>query len=792
MIISTNAIAGESLKLPELPALPTLEEQNKDKQKQETNKITANAQQDDAPGFFRKITNFLGITSKKTSTIRAKSSKKNTDDQEELVELEQPPTPSNSAVNNKPLTTAKEELKIPSVPSLDLPALPPSNDTNAQPQPQLPTTDNQNNQSLPKTEITKSTNVQSLPIPTMPKDVQTDQQPAITKPDAGELKVPSLPPIDDLPALPPSNDTNAQPQLPTIDNQNNQSLPKTEITKPTNVQSLPIPTMPKDVQTDQQPAITKPDAGELKVPSLPPIDDLPALPPSNDTNAQPQLPTIDNQNNQSLPKTEITKSTNVQSLPIPTMPKDVQTDQQPATAKPDAGELKIPSVPSLDLPALPQSNDTNAQPQPQLPTTDNQNNQSLPKTEITKSTNVQSLPIPTMPKDVQTDQQPATAKPNAGELKVPSLPPIDDLPSLPQSNDTNAQPQPQLPTTDNQNNQSLPKTEITKSTDVQSLPIPTMPKDVQTDQQPAITKPDAGELKIPSLPPLSDNAAALTAQPPTTEQAKDNPTATTAEPSNVQPPSSSVNTTTTALPATNNIANENDELQSPPPLTTDKSKSARNTILGWFKSKDKEIYQTPAPQQTQLLDKKPIIIEKIVIDDQELTLEQSKFVNDEAMVLLLPNDDIVLGELSEEAKILFMDLYSYSMLLKQIQDKNNRTIQRESIDNFILNYDSYFNATPVLTIDDARNDAFNNLKNNNLFVLRALLDNYHVLQNTDENGNTLLHRTTELDSYSLTKFLLMRGINIQALNTYGQTALTIAEEQQNDDILRLIRKSGAR
>ncbi|WPY00285.1 Ankyrin repeats-containing protein [Candidatus Trichorickettsia mobilis] len=489
VIISTNAIAGESLKLPELPALPNLEEQDKDEQKQKTTKVTANTQQDDAPGFFRKITNFLGITSKKTSAIKTKSSKKNTNEQEEplSVELEQNPTSSNATVNNKPLTTAKEELKIPSLPPVDLPALPPTNTANAQ--------------------------------------------------------------------------TQAQPQLPTIDNQNNQPLPKTEITQ-SNVQSLPLPNSPKDVQTDKLPATTKPDAEELKIPSLPPSD-----------------------------------NSTITQLPIAEQAKDISTTAQPSN---------------------------------------------------------------------------------------------------------------------------------------------------------------------------------------------------TLESSNTQPSPSSDNSTTAAPAATNNIANENDELQSPPPLTSDKSKSARDTILGWFKSKNKEEYQAPAPQQTPILDKKPITIEKIVIDNQELTLEQSKFVNDETKVLLLPNDDIVLGELSEEAKILLMDLYSYSKLLKQIQDKNDRTIEREAIDNFILNYDSYFNTTPVLTIDDARIDAFNNVKHNNLFALRTLLDNYHVLQNTDENGNTLLHKTAELDSYFLTKFLLMRGINIQALNTDYQTALTIAEEQQNDAITRLIRKSGAR
>ena len=54
-------------------------------------------------------------------------------------------------------------------------------------------------------------------------------------------------------------------------------------------------------------------------------------------------------------------------------------------------------------------------------------------------------------------------------------------------------------------------------------------------------------------------------------------------------------------------------------------------------------------------------------------MEQLQFVNNEAQVLILPNDDVVLGELTESARINDMDLYLY---IKKFWENYNR-IKRE-------------------------------------------------------------------------------------------------------------------
>ncbi|CAN0599863.1 unnamed protein product, partial [Ectocarpus sp. 12 AP-2014] len=75
----------------------------------------------------------------------------------------------------------------------------------------------------------------------------------------------------------------------------------------------------------------------------------------------------------------------------------------------------------------------------------------------------------------------------------------------------------------------------------------------------------------------------------------------------------------------------------------------------------------------------------------EIDSTQLQFVNNETQVLILPNDDVVLGELTEHAKIDEMDLYSYIKLFWENYDRLKREPQREVIERFIEEYDENFN-----------------------------------------------------------------------------------------------------
>jgi hypothetical protein len=56
-------------------------------------------------------------------------------------------------------------------------------------------------------------------------------------------------------------------------------------------------------------------------------------------------------------------------------------------------------------------------------------------------------------------------------------------------------------------------------------------------------------------------------------------------------------------------------------------------------------------------------------------------------MLFLPNDDIVLGKLTNKAKLEQMDMYSFVLIFQQIFDTESREKQRRIVNNFIDYYD---------------------------------------------------------------------------------------------------------
>ena len=178
------------------------------------------------------------------------------------------------------------------------------------------------------------------------------------------------------------------------------------------------------------------------------------------------------------------------------------------------------------------------------------------------------------------------------------------------------------------------------------------------------------------------------------------------------------------------------------------------------------------------------------VTPHELSPEEALFVSDEAKILLLPDDDIILGKLSEQARIEQMDMHPYLKLFQESLDKARRADQETAIDNFIINYDlDSINNSKKDANEQQIDEAFEAIRKDNLFSLRALLDNYHLSQVIDQNGDTLLHASAWMDNYSLTKFLIMRGFNLTVFDFDQNTPLTLAEKEQNTDIVNLLRKA---
>ncbi|MGI4775362.1 MAG: hypothetical protein ACRYE9_00245 [Janthinobacterium lividum] len=150
-------------------------------------------------------------------------------------------------------------------------------------------------------------------------------------------------------------------------------------------------------------------------------------------------------------------------------------------------------------------------------------------------------------------------------------------------------------------------------------------------------------------------------------------------------------------------------------------------------------------------------------NSDKLSDQQNKFVVDEAKVLLLPDEDIVLGQITESAKIDLMDLSSYIKLLELDKDQQKRQHQKEIINNFIATYDKNF-GMDAISLSEAVTEAFDAIEKDNLSQLRVLIDNYPLLRVVDEDGDTLIQNAIYLDNYFLTKFLIMRGVNLSSLD----------------------------
>lgn len=170
----------------------------------------------------------------------------------------------------------------------------------------------------------------------------------------------------------------------------------------------------------------------------------------------------------------------------------------------------------------------------------------------------------------------------------------------------------------------------------------------------------------------------------------------------------------------------------------------------------------------------------------------TKFVKDETQMLLLPDDDIVLGKLTEQATLEQMDMYAYIKLFQKKEEWIASAERRKVVESFIKydndinkKKDSYANLSYCKAVDNA----FRAVDRNNLFGLHALLDVYPILQEKSRSGETLLTAAIYNDNYYLAKFLVIRGIKISTLNDECQYPLDIALAQGNANIACMLIKA---
>ncbi len=196
-------------------------------------------------------------------------------------------------------------------------------------------------------------------------------------------------------------------------------------------------------------------------------------------------------------------------------------------------------------------------------------------------------------------------------------------------------------------------------------------------------------------------------------------------------------------------------------------------------------YSKPSPKLVQ----KPAVVSNIVAPKADL--EQIRFLKDEMIMLRVDDDDIVLGSLTDKARLEQMNYVDYLHLVaKSLQDEKDFNKANE-IAWFVLSHskegsDVEFSRPYLLR------ESTDSIDMGNLTTVRTLSDYYAVVNLVDNKGNNLLHLATSNANAPIAKWLIMKGVDINALNMDAISPLGLAESNQYWEIFNLLEKAGAK
>ncbi len=193
------------------------------------------------------------------------------------------------------------------------------------------------------------------------------------------------------------------------------------------------------------------------------------------------------------------------------------------------------------------------------------------------------------------------------------------------------------------------------------------------------------------------------------------------------------------------------------------------------------------------LDPRAVAAHPVVLPVKPVDPELEKFVQNEMGMLSVPDDDVVLGVVTTDSKFLHMGYSQYLSLYRKYRESVKRAGQFIETTAFIdgrRRIDG--NDTPILANGALFRAAVNNIQYSKVDDIRVLADNYKLLDLVDDQGNSLLHVAAFQDNTAITKWLIMRGANVNAMNYDTITAKDIAEYEQYWDVFNLLDAANAR
>jgi hypothetical protein len=199
-------------------------------------------------------------------------------------------------------------------------------------------------------------------------------------------------------------------------------------------------------------------------------------------------------------------------------------------------------------------------------------------------------------------------------------------------------------------------------------------------------------------------------------------------------------------------------------------------------------------------------VEKEVNDKDDPS--EDLFLKRELKVFTLPNDDVVLGELTKEAEMENMDFPSYARLSQKTIEKEESKEKKAKTEKFIKNsktktqkkldpdsvkmmMDNNPEFSLSFSTDEVNYLTFFATKNGDLELLRLMIDNYYSLDIIDEDGNSLLLIAIINKQEKIVSYLLRKGINPNISNKDNQTALSLAAKNHNHNIIKMLKEAGA-
>lgn len=174
--------------------------------------------------------------------------------------------------------------------------------------------------------------------------------------------------------------------------------------------------------------------------------------------------------------------------------------------------------------------------------------------------------------------------------------------------------------------------------------------------------------------------------------------------------------------------------------------------------------------------------------------DQMIFVDNEAQVLLLDNDDVVLGKVTDKASEDLMNFDSYIVAFQKQYRSPEDIAKHDKLLDFIDQYDEIFYPDATFHSGTGQRSAFKlaikSITIGSFNDLKVLLDNYSILQLKDSGRNSLLHAAAINDNYAAAKLLLMRGIDMRSINYRGYSPMDIARRLNDSDMVFLLNSAG--